>query len=251
MILRSNDRLWDTYIDKLPREKQDIYYTRQYCKMSELIEGGEAQLFVYEDKDNIALYPYIKHMVDYKERDTLFYDIETAYGYGGPVVKKHDPDFENAFETAFLEYCQTDNIIAEFLRFHPLLENEKIFRREINVLHNRKTVWINLEKSLDEIWMQDISTQNRNTIKKCVKNGLRVEISEDYDEFLEIYNQTMKKVGADDFYFFGKKYYDSVKIAPCYLLMRVRRDRETLAAAIFMEYGDYFHYHYREVGENF
>lgn len=243
MILRSNDRLWDTYIDKLPREKQDIYYTRQYCKMSELIEGGEAQLFVYEDKDNIALYPYIKHMVDYKERDTLFYDIETAYGYGGPVVKKHDPDFENAFETAFLEYCQTDNIIAEFLRFHPLLENEKIFRREINVLHNRKTVWINLEKSLDEIWMQDISTQNRNTIKKCVKNGLRVEISEDYDEFLEIYNQTMKKVGADDFYFFGKKYYDSVKIAPCYLLMRVRRDRETLAAAIFMEYGDYFHYH--------
>ena len=56
-------------------------------------------------------------MVDYKERDTLFYDIETAYGYGGPVVKKHDPDFENAFETAFLEYCQTDNIIAEFCVF--------------------------------------------------------------------------------------------------------------------------------------
>ena len=80
------------------------------------------------------------------------------------------------------------------------------------MLHNRKTVWINLEKSLDEIWMQDISTQNRNTIKKCVKNGLRVEISEDYDEFLEIYNQTMKKVGADDFTFLVKSIMTALKL---------------------------------------
>ncbi len=243
MILKSNDKLWDKYIDKLPKEKQDIYYTRQYCKMGELIEGGEAQLFVYEDKDNVALYPYIKHVVDFRQGSSLFFDIETPYGYGGPVVKRHDSDFEDAFENAFLKYCQDENIIAEFLRFHPLMENENIFRRGIEVLHNRKTVWIDLEKSLDEIWMQNISTQNRNTIKKCIKNGLKVEMSEDYDEFLEIYNQTMKKVGADDFYFFDKKYYDSVSITPYYLLMRVRKDSETLAAAIFMEFGDYFHYH--------
>lgn len=243
MILRSNDKLWDKYIDNLPKQKQDIYYTRQYCKMNELIEGGEAELFVYEDKGNVALYPYIKHIVDYAQGDSSAYDIETAYGYGGPIVKKHDAGFEDAFETAFLQYCQDENIIAEFLRYHPLLENENIFRREIEVLHNRKTVWIDLEKSLDEIWMQNISTQNRNIIRKCIKNGLEVEISEDYDEFLEIYNQTMKKVGADDFYFFDKKYYDIIRITPYYLLMRVRRDCETLAAAIFMEYGDYFHYH--------
>lgn len=243
MILRSNDRLWDKYIDNLPIEKQDVYYTRQYSKMSELIQGGEAELFIYEDNNNIALYPYIRHILDYRDGDSLFYDIETAYGYGGPIVKKNDADFEAAFEKAFLKYCQTENIIAEFLRFHPLLENEKIFRRKIDVLHNRKTVWIDLEKDLDKIWMQDISTQNRNIVKKCIKNGLRVEISEDYDEFLEIYNQTMKKVQANKFYFFNKTYYDSVKSNPCCLLMRVRKDCDTLAAAIFMEYGDYFHYH--------
>ena len=75
MILKSNDKLWEKYIDKLPKEKQDIYYTRQYCKMGELIEGGEAQLFVYEDKDNVALYPYIKHVVDFRQGSSLFFDI--------------------------------------------------------------------------------------------------------------------------------------------------------------------------------
>ena len=243
MILRSNDELWDKYINGLPKEKQDIYYTRQYCKMSELLEGGEAQLFVYEEGDNVALYPYIRHIIDYEKGNSSFYDIETAYGYGGPVIKTEDYNFERAFETAFLKHCQQENIIAEFIRFHPLIENERIFKEKIEVLHNRITVWINLEKSVDEIWMYDVSTQNRNTIRKCMKNGLEVEVSEDYDEFLEIYNQTMNKVGAKNFYYFDKKYYDEIRNNSCCVLLRVRKSSETLAAAIFMKYGDYFHYH--------
>lgn len=243
MILKSNDELWDSYIRKLSKEKQDVYYTRQYYKMGELIEGGEAQLFVFEAMDNFALYPYIRHIVDYDKEEVLFYDIETAYGYGGPVIKTENQEFEKAFEKAFLQHCQKENIIAEFIRFHPLFENEKIFKEKIEVLHNRTTVSVNLEKSIDEIWMQDISTQNRNTIKKCIKSGLEVEISEDYDEFLEIYNQTMKKVGAEDFYFFDREYFNQLEKDSCYVLMRVRKGPETLAAAIFMEYGDYFHYH--------
>lgn len=243
MILKSNDGLWDKYINELPKEKQDVFYTRQYCKMSELIEGGEAQLFVYEKGGNVALYPFIRHIVDYKAGNSLFYDIETAYGYGGPVIKKEDYDFERAFETVFLKYCQQENIIAEFIRFHPLIGNETIFKENIEVLHNRMTVWIDLEKSEDEIWMCDISTQNRNTIRKCIKSGLEVEVSEDYDEFFEIYNQTMNRVGAKDFYYFDKKYYDEIKNHSCCVLMHVKKNSETLAAAIFMKYGDYFHYH--------
>ena len=194
MVLKSNDAIWDKYINRMPKEKQDIYYTRHYCKMSEIIEGGEAQLFVYEEGDNIALYPYIKRSIYNEQDSSIFYDIETAYGYGGPIVKIEDIAFENAFEMNFLQHCQQENIIAEFIRFHPLLENERVFNKKIDILHNRITVWIDLEKSLDEIWMQDIATQNRNTIKKCMKSGLKVEISRNYDEFLEIYNQTMKKV---------------------------------------------------------
>lgn len=243
MILRSDNQLWDKYINELPKEKQDIYYTRQYCKMCELIEGGEAQLFVYENEDNIALYPHVRHTVEYEDCTTSFYDIETAYGYGGPIVKKGDIEFESEFETAFLKYCRQENIIAEFIRFHPFLGNEGIFKREIDVLHNRGTIWIDLEKNIDEIWMQDISTQNRNTIRKCMKNGLTVEISENYDVFLEIYHQTMERVGAKNFYFFDKQYFREIKNNPHYLLMCTKKSHETLAAAIFMQYGDYFHYH--------
>lgn len=243
MVINSKDIYWDKYISKLPKEKQDIYFTTLYCQTAGLTVAGEAQMFVYEEEDNIALYPYIKHAVNYTESESLYYDIETPYGYGGPVVKKDDSNFIRRFEADFLKYCLEENIIAEFIRFHPLLKNERIFQENIDILHNRSTVWLCLEKTLDEIWMQDISTQNRNTIRKCEKNGLRVEISEDYEEFAEIYNQTMHKVGAGDFYFFDKQYYDGIKNDPDYILMRVVQNEKTLAAAIFMKYKDYFHYH--------
>lgn len=243
MVFNCGDGQWEEYIQRLPAEKQDIYWTDAYCHADEILEGGTAKLFVCEENDNLAVYPFIMRKIQNEKLGGDYYDIETPYGYGGPVIKSGDADFAAAFETAFLEYCEKEHIIAEFIRFHPMIKNEHIFKKDIEVLHNRITVCLNLEKSIDEIWMHDISTQNRNTIRKCQKNGLTVEISEDYDEFLEIYNETMQKVGASDFYFFNQTYYEQVKNNPAYVLMRVRQGQNTLAAAIFMKYKDYFHYH--------
>ena len=53
----------------------------------------------------------------------------------------------------------------------------------------------------------------------------------------------MQKVGAEDFYFFDKAYYEHMKNQKEYVLMTVKCGTETIAAAIFMGYGEYFHYH--------
>lgn len=243
MIINSEDTRWDQYVDQLPKESRDIYFTEQYCRLYERMSGGAAELFVYEKDENIAIYPYIKRKIQDETLKETCYDIETPYGYGGPVAKKREEAFLHEFELAFLSYCQKENIIAEFIRFHPFLENEHFFAENIEVLHNRFTVWTDLNKTTDEIWMQELSSTCRNRIRKCEKNGLAVEISEDYDEFMDIYNQTMNKVGAGKFYFFEKRYYEEIKKNPNSVLMRVRQDNETLAAAVFMIFGDYFHYH--------
>lgn len=241
MVIECNDICWNRYIDKLPREKQDIYFTSQYCKMNKLSDKAEPQIYIYEEDDNIAIYPYIKRPIFFKGQ--LYYDIETPYGYGGPNVKTEKETFINNFELAFLEHCRKENIIAEFIRFHPLLRNEQIFRKNIEVLHNRFTVWIDLEKDINEIWMKDISVKNRSTIRKCQKNELEVEVNKDYNTFLEIYNETMHKVGAKDFYFFNEQYYKKLQDNSDYILLQTKMDGKTLAAAIFIKFRDYFHYH--------
>lgn len=52
--------------------------------------------------------------------------------------------------------------------------------------------------------MYQISTQNRNIIRKCTKNNLSIQINSDYEEFIKMYEETMDKVGADSFYFLEK-----------------------------------------------
>ncbi len=242
--IAGNDIQWNEYLIRLSSDKQDIYYTREYYLMEQEEEGKEAVLFVYEDeKQNIALYPFLKRKINSPILKYNYYDIETAYGYGGALVNTTNENFIIQFESAFLRYCKEENIIAEFIRFHPLLRNESIFKHNIEILHNRYTVWLDLTSEIDDIWMHQVSTQNRNTIRKCKKNGLVVQISDDYEEFYDIYIQTMKKVQADSFYLFDFEYFMKLKKNKNIILFRVRKENETIAAAIFMKYGVYFHYH--------
>lgn len=243
MILTLDSPEWDEYIGRMPKEKQDIYFTSKYHQIWDIELYGEARMFVYEEDDKTGIYPYRKHAIWQNNLQGKYFDIETVYGYGGPLVNTEDKAFIARFEDAFLEHCRSENIIAEFVRFHPIIGNEKVFRKDIQVLHNRKTVVLDLTQDIEEIWMKQISTQNRNIIRKCIKNNLMVEQGSRYDEFIEIYSETMKRVGAEEFYSFGKEYYDNMQKQDNYTLLYVREGDRAVAGAIFMGYGDYFHYH--------
>lgn len=242
-ILNTNNVKWNKYIKKMPLELQDIYYTSEYYSMYELNGDGIGKLFVYCDNSKLALYPFMLREIcgyNFKEK---YYDIETAYGYGGPILNCFDAEFIRNFEKNFIQYCKKNNIIAEFIRFHPLIKNYNIFSNNIEVLYNRKTVYIDLNRKIDEIWENSISSKNRNMIRKAEKNELYVEKSADIESFKEIYNLTMNKVGADDYYYFKDDYYRVVNKLNNFILLNVIKEKKVIASAIFMGYEEYFHYH--------
>lgn len=241
IILHTEDEKWDYYVRLLPLELQDIYYFRKYHQLYEK-KGYMAELFVYIEGEDIGIYPYMKTEVNRPYLEKRYYDIETVYGYGGPLANNKTEGFIRRFEKEFDEYCETNDIVAEFVRFHPVIKNEHLFN-EINVIHNRKTVLLDVSKEVDDIWMNQVSTQNRNIIRKCYKNGLCVEQSTDYDEFKKIYEETMNKVGADDFYYFDTNYYKKMSVSSDFYLLGVKYDNKYIAMGIFMQCGEYFHYH--------
>ena len=130
--------------------------------------------------------------------------------YGGPLVNTDDEIFIDEFEENFIDFCANNRIIAEFIRFHPVLENVNIFKNNIDINLNRRTIVVELDKGIDRIWKEDISSKNRNMIRKAVKNGLEIEITKEYRSFMDIYDETMKKVHASSFYFFNEEYYKGI-----------------------------------------
>ena len=94
--------------------------------------------------------------------------------------------------------------------------------------------------------MKEIHTKNRNVIKKGEKNGLKFIADYEFkylDDFVKLYDQTMDKLNADDFYYFDDKYYQQfVKNVPSFLGVVTLEDK-IISAALFMYDGCYAHYH--------
>ncbi len=247
-ILSLKDKkIWKDYINNIVTNVQDIYYTPEYYSLYENYGDGEAKCFIFEKSGEIALYPFLKNPITTLgyHLDKEYYDIQGAYGYNGVIASTDDSEFIASFWNEFNSYCQENNIIAEFMRFHPILNNQRLASSEMKTFFSRHTVYLDLKLSLDEIWMQQFSSKNRNMIRKAEKEGVSVIECDDYEVFRKLYDRTMTDLSAENYYFFPQKYYDEYKTAfknnslLCFAVL----DSKVIAGSMFMFSHDYAHYH--------
>ena len=241
---------WDDILSTFPKEKSDIYFAKKYLVLYET-EKEKALCAVCKDGDKIMLMPYLRGEV------RGYYDFETAYGYGGPVSNCDDYEWCQEAYNCIYDYFKENNYICGFSRFHPLLRNEKFIIEDMNItsdarsiqlIYDRQTIAIDTTQSPEEIWKNQISSKNRNMIRKAEKNGLVYKAEYDYtsyDEFIELYRTTMQRLSAEDFYFFDDQYFENLKdtLSDCSFLGTVRKDGKLICAAIFMYSDLYGHYH--------
>lgn len=235
---------WNQYLEYIPAGLQDLYFSEEYVRLYET-DCEKACCFVYQEGDSTLLFPFLRRTFDYKEN--TYYDIETAYGYGGPISNDHRVEFmTKALETMKSKAIE-ENYICGFVRFHPILANWDCFDKVGCLIQDRKTIAIDLTGGIDATWMNEIHTKNRNVIKKGEKNGLEFIVDNDFaylHEFEELYNSTMGRLGADCFYYFEHKYYEQLQntIEKRFLGI-VKHGDKVVAGAIIFYQKPYGHYH--------
>mgnify|MGYP006280820329 CR=1 FL=1 len=214
---------WNSYFEQIDNKQQDIYYKPEYYELFEKEGVGKAKCFVFKMNKEIALYPFILNSVNrlgYKLENEYF-DIQGAYGYNGVISTSYKNDFRTSFFQALNQYCHNANIIAEFIRFNPLIKNHNFCILD-EAIYLKDNVLIDLEPKLDEIWMKSFDNGVRKAVKKGRRNQLKFESylgselnNELLEEFIRIYYSTMKRNKAKDFYFFSRKYFNNViKLLP-------------------------------------
>lgn len=241
---------WNKLLEELPLEYQDIYYSPSYYQIYQNYGDGEALCFVYREDDKIALYPFFKNSVNNigYTLDDEYFDIQGAYGYNGVISNTNSSLFRSNFHKGFRSYCESENIIAEFTRFHPLLENFKFSMDDLNVIYDRSTIFLNLDASEEEIWNNSYSSKNRNMIRKALKNNVEIiesTKSSDYLDFFNIYVETMRNVNSGDYLFFNQLYFaDFVAYLPDnHRLILAKIGNEIIGGMILMFSKNYAHYH--------
>ena len=197
---------WDACVKSFA--EWDIYYLSGYVKAFHIHGDGDPFLLYYEENGLRAIYVYMR-------RETALsgvYDSVTPYGYGG-VLFEGDTSEENrkAFWDAYVQKMHEENIADNFVRYHPVLRNAEPMKSISNVIDLGKTIAMDLV-SLDVIW-ENIHSKNRNMIRKAEKNGIVIEHGKGMDlfeKFIEIYNATMDKDHAEEYYYFKLPFYESI-----------------------------------------
>ncbi|WP_026491179.1 lipid II:glycine glycyltransferase FemX [Butyrivibrio sp. XPD2002] len=229
----------------------DIYYLCEYAVSFQHHGDGEPLLIQYESDEESFCYVVMKRDIsdDTKFEGRLesgkYFDYETPYGYGGPLCNKTlTEDSQRRFLNELKEYARENGIISQFVRFHPLLNNQESLPLVFETRYLHQTIFIETI-SPDQI-MSDMDSKNRNMVRKAKKNGVTVERKSilEYQDFLPIYEETMVKDDAEDYYFFAEDYFKeqlNLKDNACFFYAML--DNKPIAGAIMYYNDNYMHYH--------
>ena len=221
----------------------DVYYLSGYVKAFQIHGDGDPQLLYYEADGLKAIYVYMKRKTDIEG----YYDSVTPYGYGG-VLFDGDASEQNlqAFWKSYVEKMKEEGILDNFVRYHPVLANAVPMKQISTVIDLGKTIAMDLS-SPELIW-ENIHSKNRNMIRKAEKNGIVIEHGQGmdlFDKFIEIYNATMDKDNAEEYYYFKRPFYESIHndLRDNYELFYAKLEDKIIAMSIMIYANGRLNYH--------
>ncbi|MEN3158165.1 GNAT family N-acetyltransferase [Alkalimonas sp. NCh-2] len=223
----------------------DIYYKPEYTELYIVSDDSEPFEYTYSEDIFYVTFRSIKRRINVVAGKVLqkeLYDLETSYGYGGPLTNSSDIVFLNRAFKNYKAYCATQSIVCEFIRFHPFNALSKYPALFDMHCQEREVVLVDLTLSTEERRAL-YSKTTRNIVKKAALN-LDVIIDKlELPSFMELYYQTMRKNEAADFYFFKEEYFKSLLKLEQVNLIGVLKGKQVLSAGFFMCCSELAHYH--------
>ena len=217
----------------------DIYFTCDYGTSCEYSDDAEWELVQYKD----LLYVYLKK--PYIFDNITYYDLLTPYGYSGYYFENNNT--YNEFIPLFRREAEKKNYITEVVRQNPYLNIN--ISKYYDIILSRITFGINLiqYKSFDE-YLKNTHRDNKRGYKIALKKKLVFKMEEFNEEnltkFIEVYNLTMNKLSAADYYYFNNNYYNSLfNLKNNIFFENIYIDNKLIASCMIFNYNKYLHYH--------
>ncbi|MFC4557937.1 lipid II:glycine glycyltransferase FemX [Virgibacillus kekensis] len=242
---------WDQIVKGF--NNYDVYYLSDYVKAFKIHGDGNPMLFYYEDENIKAINVVMKRDISVDSRfagripSKTYYDITTPYGYGGFLIEgKVTEDSLKNLDDKYSSICKKEGIISEFVRFHPVLNNAEDLKGIYDVTTLGDTITVDLN-SLDHIW-NNFTSKNRNMIRKAMKSGVEIFWGRKpnlFDEFIGLYNATMDKDNALDYYYFNRDFYNSILNDLKYnsLMFYAMYEEKIIAMSMILYSNEQVHYH--------
>jgi hypothetical protein len=240
---------WHFLLESKPWTGKDTYFLPAWYQTWEKGGYGRAHCLQVNIGDVFFIYPFLLHAIEGYDTGERYYDVETAYGYGGVLTSGYPSAGQTAEFNTLVDRWMLDNrVVAEFIRLHPDLNNMKL--REATYTPARQDVFLDLQnKTKESIWDGILSAKTRNMIRKAEKNNMEISIHKNlkksFNDFTRVYLESARRLNYERFYWFTDMYYKAFQecMSDLAFQVNVTQDKEVIAASIWLDYGDTWHYY--------
>jgi hypothetical protein len=188
------------------------------------------------------------------------FDISTPYGYGGLMPVEQGPiSREEAAElvSRLQAWCKREGIVSCYVRLHPLFAQQEWFNGiqldGVTLQDVGPTMSVELDEWDEEQGMPVTLPKGRRDKARWARRKLALELitcekpgsAEALSQFVELYNGTMDRRQASNFYYFKDNYYHSLAqgLGADMAIVLARYEGRPVAAGIFFADAHYAHYH--------
>lgn len=240
MIREISPSIAREWFGKLPRDRQIATLSPDYV-CADAVRSHDIQPVFSLYADERGFWMHGAHWAPIPDCDGRF-DIQSPYGYGGPVHNCDDPEFLADAWRSYQCWCKERGAVVEFIRLHPLAPWQAYAGFSVP---DRQTVVIDLQV---EDLRESYETRCRTAARKAEKSGLVVReypaaaISGVFPGF---YREGMARIGASSFYCFPDEYFRAMEAVPGIRLLVCEREGSHgwLSAGLFLSGGDCLEYH--------
>jgi lipid II:glycine glycyltransferase (peptidoglycan interpeptide bridge formation enzyme) len=229
----------------------DFYHSYDYHHLSR--NDNELPVLIkYTDGLTSFVLPLMLRHIE----NTDYKDATSVYGYVGILILNIEEDFKKEkFQQELNAFFYSNNIIAVFSRLHPFIDDQEFLHDGLgNITTLGKVVYKDLSDSLEKQraeYNRRLKTYLNKSRKLCTVIDGTTE--EHLEAFIELYTDNMKRVNADESYFFSKEYFyklmSSNDINTELLICKHNESQEIIAGAFFMKTGNIVQYHLSGLSE--
>lgn len=197
----------------------DVFYRHAYAALCHAEGDGDPFLFVYDDgAGNRVWYVLVRRPLralpaaQAAGLEGPWYDTLTPNrGFGGPLCAVPSAELLQAFAEELGAWCRSQNIVSEFVRFHPLLENHRLAGAGMEVRYDREMVDVDLTRPEPELYAR-LHHRHRDRVRKARQRGLQLRLFQGREAcaqvpaFYRVYCATMDRVGSTPYWYHSEGY---------------------------------------------
>jgi hypothetical protein len=176
---------------------------------------------------------------------TGLYDVEPFIGYGGLLTNSDDKYFLHEALLAYSAACRNLNVIAELIRFDPLLLNHQFFidRDELNVVSAKHVIVVSCENNF-EMQVSHFSKSCRSTLRRGLRDyhARVLDKSREIEVFRNLYEGSIARIAADKRWLFSDRFYSAIVASPLFEIQSVWSNNDLAAAALVGQHPTGSHY---------